>query len=155
MRRKNRSTPLAVVRGSGSRSGQEARLVSALSWGQQAWLYDQLPPGQARAAIALLEVDPPRTYVGVATYLGVNVGTVYRHLRRIKDRRPNVYSSIMEERTAQLARYHAVVVERRQKRSLAWARRRYAARFRTIHGEWPWETYESQTGRSAGGSASR
>lgn len=98
-----------------------------------------LPPGQARVAIALLDGDPPRTYADVAERLGIHIGTVHRHLGRIRSQRPDVYHEIMAERRAQLGRWHVYVTERRRLRSLAWGRRRYAARFRAEHGRWPWE----------------
>jgi hypothetical protein len=102
-----------------------------------------LRAGQVRVAIALLDADPPATYQEVASALSIHVGTVRRHLKRIRDRRPDVYARIMAERRAQLDRYHSVVETRRMERSRRWGRHRFCARYRADHGRWPWEVMRS------------
>ena len=48
----------------------------------------------------------------------------------------------MEHRRRQFATYHAFVAEARRERSSRWGKRRWAARYRSEHGEWPWERYQ-------------
>ena len=60
-----------------------------------------LPPGQYRVAILLIS-DAKMTYPGVAAALGIHVGTVSQHLRRIRQRHPCVYTVLMTERKRQL-----------------------------------------------------
>ena len=100
----------------------------------------ELPWGQARVALALLCLpDDPVSYGDVATGLGIHLGTVHAHLRRIRMSHSDLYQGIMAERRAQLASRHAAVQDERRLRSLRWGRRRYAVRYRREHGRWPWE----------------
>lgn len=103
----------------------------------------ELPPGQARTVCALLATlssDPPPTYGEVAESLGVHIGTVHTHLRRVRLHAPELYGAVMAERRRQLAAYHELALERSRRRSLTWGRRRAAARHRREHGRWPWES---------------
>lgn len=103
-------------------------------------LRHELPRGQARVALALMCLpEDPVSYRDVAVGLGIHLGTVYTHLRRIRQRHPCVYAALMDERRRQLAERHAAVVDERRLRSLRWGRRRYAASYRATSGEWPWE----------------
>ena len=65
-----------------------------------------LPPGRRRVAQALLARSASRTYPAVAAYLGIHLGTVHQHLRRIRLRHPHVYVMIMAARARQLAERH-------------------------------------------------
>jgi hypothetical protein len=105
----------------------------------------ELPPGQARVALGLLCLpDDPVSYRDVAAGLGIHVGTVYTHLRRLRNRHPDLYGRLMTERRQQLAARHLAVVAERRARSLHWGRRRYAAQYRRQHGKWPWEVMQSR-----------
>ena len=52
-----------------------------------------LPPGRRRVAMALLADPAGRTYQAVAAQLGVRLGTVHQHLRRIRQRHPEVHAA--------------------------------------------------------------
>src|SRR5689334_2412489 len=71
-----------------------------------------LPPGQRRVAEALVSQDHAPTYAELAVQLGLHVGTVYQHLKRIRDGRPEVYKFILDRRAAQLAERHRRAVVR-------------------------------------------
>jgi hypothetical protein len=62
-------------------------------------------------------------------------------MRRIRQRRPDLYKEILTERRRQLAARHEAVVEERRCRSLLWVRRRRAAKYRKAHGKWPWDVF--------------
>ena len=54
-------------------------------------LYDQidlLPAGQRKVVAALLEDDTARSYPEVAALLGIHLGSVHTHLRRVRLRHP-------------------------------------------------------------------
>ena len=59
-----------------------------------------------RVASALVDETGGRTYPEVAEYLGLHLGTVHEHLRRIRLGRPRVYATLMKLRARQLARRH-------------------------------------------------
>jgi transposase len=79
-----------------------------------------LPIGRRRVATALLAEDCGCTYDAVAKRLGVHVGTVYQHLRRIRMRHPNVYDALMSERARQLAERHRRACARAEAHSGVW-----------------------------------
>jgi IS30 family transposase len=79
-----------------------------------------LPTGQRRVAKALIADDCGRTYVAVAQQLGVHLGTVHQHLRRIRQRHPHVYSALMSERARQLAERHRRALARAEAHSKEW-----------------------------------
>src|SRR5690242_2635141 len=79
-----------------------------------------LPGGRRRVAKALIADDCGRTYVAVAQQLGLHVGTVHQHLRRIRRRHPNVYSALMRERARQLAERHRRACARAEAHSREW-----------------------------------
>ncbi len=93
-----------------------------------------LPPGQRRVAEALMAEPAGRTYPQVAALLGVHLGTVHRHLARIRRRHPAAYRALLAVRADQLAGRHtrAVAGAKAQR-----ARRRYIHRH--LHGREPWE----------------
>jgi DNA-binding transcriptional ArsR family regulator len=100
----------------------------------------ELPRGQARVALGLLAVpEDPATYSEVASALGISLGTVHQHMKRIRRRRPALYADVMLERRNQLSNRHQAVVAERRRRSLLWVRRRRAAEYRKVHGVWPWQ----------------
>jgi hypothetical protein len=104
----------------------------------------ELPIGQLRVALALVCLpEDPLSYTEIAEGLNLHLVTVHTHLRRIRLGRPRLYAMLMAERHRQLAERHSAVVEERRVRSLAWGRRRYAARFRAEHGRWPWQDFEA------------
>ncbi len=98
-----------------------------------------LPPGRARVALALVVGRDAPTYPEVAARLGLGLGTVHTHLRRLRERHPEVYAAVLAERARQLARRHTAALARDEAHSRHWhrkqANRRYYARF----GYWPWE----------------
>lgn len=98
-----------------------------------------LPSGQWKVCVALVAVRDAPTYREVAERLGVSRGTVSRHLRRVRERHPDLYRSLMALRREQLAARHAAALKRRQRRSTAWHRRRRAREFRDRFGYYPWE----------------
>jgi transposase len=99
-----------------------------------------LRPRQSGVAIAILgDGGEPPSYVDVAQRLGIHVGTVHRHLGRVRRRHPELYAQVMAERKRQLAARHSRVVAGREYRSLLWGRRGYAARYRDEDGAWPWD----------------
>lgn len=105
----------------------------------------ELPPGQAAIAQALLaeapEFEPPErpvTYDVIAMAFGIQVTTVREHLRRIRRVHPELYANLMAERQNRLDRWHADVARRRLERSRRWGKQRWAARYHSEHGEWPW-----------------
>ena len=80
-----------------------------------------LPAGQRCVAEALVAEPYGRTYPAVAAALGLHVGTVHRHLDRIRRRHPAVYATLMAIRAEQLdARHQRALARRRTKR---WQRR--------------------------------
>ena len=78
-----------------------------------------LPPGQYRVAVALLW-DINRTYQGVAIALGIHIGTVNEHLRRIRKRHPKIYRGLMTERRRLLSIRHDQALERAAAHDEKW-----------------------------------
>jgi hypothetical protein len=79
-----------------------------------------LPPGRRRVAMALIADDGGPTYPAVAAKLGVHLGTVHEHLRRVRQRHPEVYVAVMKERARQLAARHRLAVARAKAHSKYW-----------------------------------
>ena len=79
-----------------------------------------LPPGQRRVAAALVADNRGRTYPEVAEKLGVHLGTVHQHLRRIRLRHPKVYATIMKVRARQLQARHRRALARAKAHSKRW-----------------------------------
>jgi transposase len=97
------------------------------------------PGGQRRAALALVGGRRARTYREAAALLGLHVGTIYRHLYRLRRQRPEAYAAVMAVRAGQLAERHAAAVNREGARSAEWHRRQAARRYYYRFGRWPWE----------------
>lgn len=62
-----------------------------------------VPDGQRRVLVALLAEPEGRTYPATAATLGLHLGTVHRHLARLRERRPAVYAAVLAQRETQLA----------------------------------------------------
>ncbi len=88
-----------------------------------------LPIGQRRVAAALVEVNRGRTYPEVAAILEIHVGTVHRHLRRIRLRHPQIYRQVMAERRRQLTLRHQEALERAAAHSEQWRQSRFYRRY--------------------------
>lgn len=99
-----------------------------------------MPAGRGRVALALVVSETAPTYRRVADALGISLGTVHRHLKRVRDLHPEVYGALMGERQRQLAARHEEAEQRAAAHSECWhrsqANRRYYYRF----AHWPWES---------------
>jgi transposase len=99
-----------------------------------------LTPGQRKVITALLNASKRTpTYQDVAKKLGVSVGTVYRHLKRVRDEHPELYQDIMLERKAQLDKRHVEAVNRARQNSRRYFRRKWNREYKEKHGYYPWE----------------
>ncbi len=79
-----------------------------------------LPPGRRRVATALIADTRGRTYPEVAAELGVHLGTVHQHLRRIRLRHPEVYAAVRKARARQLAARRRQALARAKAHSQRW-----------------------------------
>src|SRR5687767_13033317 len=86
-------------------------------------LLARLSAGQRRIADALL-VFPAPTYTEVAESLGLHLGTVHTHLRRIRNADPEGYKRIMQERRIGLLVRHETALNRAEAHSQRWWRRK-------------------------------
>ena len=109
-----------------------------------------VPAGRRRVAQVLIGGRRARTYTEVARALGVHLGTVYEHLRRLRLRHAEVYAAVMAVRGEQLAERHARAVERAAAHSRAWFRRKAARTYYYRYGRWPWERRGKVESRSRG-----
>jgi transposase len=98
-----------------------------------------LPSGQRRVAEALIGGEQARTYAEVAKRLGVHVGTVHRHLGRIRERHPDAYALLMAQRQTQLAVRHSQALSRARAHSERWHRKQANRRYFYRFGIWPHE----------------
>jgi len=82
----------------------------------------QLPPGQAKALRAILDPDNPsgRTYKQAAEVAGISLGTLYTHLRRVRQNHPKIYAAVMGARSIQLEVRHQTALTDRRLRSREW-----------------------------------
>ena len=82
----------------------------------------QIPPGQTKALRAILASDNPsgRTYKEAAEAAGISLGTLYTHLRRVRQNHPKIYADVMKARSRQLAVRHKAAVADRRLRSREW-----------------------------------
>lgn len=74
--------------------------------------------------------------------MGVHVGTLYTHLRRLRQNHPGVYAALMTKRVEQLAERHEAAIARAAAHSRRWfraERRRRNRLFKRLTGRWPWE----------------
>ena len=69
---------------------------------------------------SLIADNQGRTYPEVAEKLGVHLGTVHQHLRRIRLGHPKVYATIMKARTRQLQARHRQSLARAKAHSKRW-----------------------------------
>ncbi|HTE19412.1 MAG TPA: hypothetical protein VK689_13640 [Armatimonadota bacterium] len=104
-----------------------------------AGLLDTLPAGRRRVAEALVAGEGAPTYPEVAEALGVHLGTVHTHLRRLQQLHPEVYGAIMGERARQLAERHEGALSRAADHSREWHRKERNRRYYYRYGFWPWE----------------
>jgi transposase len=79
-----------------------------------------LPPGRRRVAWALIEGRDGATYRQVAEQLGIHVGTVHQHMRRVRLLHPELYAVIMAERARQLAERHKRAIARAKAHTNRW-----------------------------------
>lgn len=98
-----------------------------------------VPLGRARVALALIAGRGTPTYPEIAARLGIGLGTVHTHLKRLRAGHPDVYAAVMAERARQLARRHAAALARDAAHSRRWHRKQANRRFRARYGCWPWE----------------
>ncbi len=98
-----------------------------------------LPPGRARVALALIVPRDAPTYFEIAARLGIGLGTVHTHLKRLRAGQPDVYAAVMAERAQSLARRHRAALARDAAHSRRWHRKQANRRFYTRYGHWPWE----------------
>lgn len=100
-----------------------------------------LPKGQQRVAEALIGGREARTYGEVAGQLGLSVGTVYEHLRRIRLNHPELYAALMAVRRGQLERRHEAALAKDAAHSKRYFKRKANLRYYQRFGYWPWERY--------------
>jgi len=101
----------------------------------------QLPVGQRRVALALIDGEDAPTYAQVAQRLGLHLGTVHTHLRRIRQQHPDIYAALMQHRRQQLAHRHQAAVRRarlRLRTSRPPSAKAMLRHYRKT-GRWPWE----------------
>lgn len=103
--------------------------------------FGSLPPGQRRVAEALVGGEVAKTYPAVAEELGIHVGSVYRHLRRLRQRRPETYAELVALRRRQLDERHRGAVKRAAEHSARWHKKQANRRYHDRFGMWPWERW--------------
>ena len=94
-----------------------------------------LPPGQRRAVLALVGGGEAHTYSEAAKAGEMSLGTLYTHLRRIRQRHPDLYEEIRQMRLAQLEVRHEAALASAKAHSRAYFRRQ--ARWLRRMGLWP------------------
>lgn len=90
-------------------------------------------------AEALVREEVARSYPEVAEQLGIHVGSVHAHLRRVRLRHPEVYAALMAERARQIAARKARSAARAAAHSREWHRKQANRRYYYRFGCWPWE----------------
>jgi hypothetical protein len=83
------------------------------------YLLRALSFGQKRVARSLIS-DASTTYLGVAQELGIHVGSVHRHLHRIRNQHPKIYRGLMTERRRLLATRHEQALKRAAAHNEKW-----------------------------------
>jgi hypothetical protein len=91
-------------------------------------------PGQHRAVVALLSSLTGHTYAETADALGIRVGSLHRHLSRLKAAQPALYAAMMLHRVAQPDARHEASQGRR-----TVSRAAYRAIYRQRFVREPWE----------------
>lgn len=107
--------------------GIEASL-GPLLWG--------VPKGRRKVAIALIR-NPAATYPQLADGLGVSLGTLHTHLRRIRQRHQQLYVALMELREHSLAQRHVAALRRAGEHSRKWFRKMRRSGY-TYYGRGVW-----------------
>jgi hypothetical protein len=79
-----------------------------------------LPAAQNRIAKALIAGPEAKSYTALAVELRVHIGTVHRHLGRIRSRHPEVYSALMIVRRRQLTERHKRALARAREHDAWW-----------------------------------
>jgi transposase len=102
---------------------------------------ERLTVGQQRTVKTLLK---GKTYQDTANTLGVSTGTVYRQLKRVKDKHPNLYQEVMTVRKQQLAQRHKEALKRAEAHSRRYFRKKYNYEYMLKHGYYPWERWMYQ-----------
>jgi predicted DNA-binding protein YlxM (UPF0122 family) len=102
---------------------------------------ETLPKGQQRAIQALLDCPKARTYAEAAEVMGVSIGSLYQHLKRVRDKNPELYQRLMFFRKQQLEQRHREALARDQEHSQKWFRKKRNRAYFYRHGFWPWEYY--------------
>jgi hypothetical protein len=98
----------------------DPRVVKARSCTSTERLLAGLPAAQNRVAKALIAGPEAKNYSALAVELGVHIGTVHRHLGRIRSRHPEVYSALMVVRKRQLAERHKRALARAREHDAWW-----------------------------------
>jgi hypothetical protein len=83
------------------------------------------------------------TFETVALAFGLSRSTVATHLRRIRRNHPALFAEVWAVRQRQLESWRTQAEAARRERSRLWGKRRWAAKYRRLHGHWPWEEYAS------------
>jgi predicted transcriptional regulator len=84
-------------------------------------LLTTLPFGQRRVAGTLIAGKACPTYPEVAEALGLSLGTVHEHLRRIRLYHADVFEELKAERKRQLDQRHQLALERARAHTERWA----------------------------------
>ncbi len=100
-----------------------------------------LPQGQYNAVIALIGGDEARTYRQAANIAGISLGTLYTHLRRVRQKHPDLYDEIRSIRLSQLARRHIEAMIGDMEHSRVYFKRKANYRYYQRFGHWPWERW--------------
>ena len=82
-----------------------------------------LPGRQRLVAQVLIGGTSARTYPEVGGLLGMHLGTVHTHLRRMRLKRPDTYAALMGERKQQLGDRHEAALARAEAHSREWHRK--------------------------------
>ena len=104
----------------------------------------KLPPRQQAVAEALVSEGSAVTYQEVADTLGIHLGTVHRHLQRVRENHPDVYAALMQLRAWQRGVRHYRAIERAMAHSRAWFRRKRTRRYVRRYGHWPYQRMGSR-----------
>jgi hypothetical protein len=76
-----------------------------------------------------VKAEEAPTYPALAASLGLSLGSVHTHLRRIRLLHPAVWEELMAERGRQLADRHTEAVARAEQHSREWHRRQANRRY--------------------------
>ena len=107
-------------------------------------MLNRLAPRQRAVAEALVSEGSAVTYQEVADTLGIHLGTVHRHLQRVRENHPDVYAALMQLRAWQRGIRHYRAIEREKAHSRAWFRRKRTRRYFRRYGHWPHQRMRSR-----------